>query len=609
MTEAEKNEIVGLIMTEISSQAVDFDINTEQPQANDLLTAVRQTSSGAYVGVTIKWDDVARIATELANQAATRAEQAKTNVENMKSSVEQTVTDFNALADQKKSEVESVYQTDLNELKGDLVELEDATINKKIIDIEPIEVVRGRYIYLYTDTIMSFGESNSYGYKKYNVSDLPKEIVITTYNGSKSSAFAFVDDSNSIKSHGYVFDDNYYNNVVSVPTGATYLYVNFGTLSATENFNPYGAKKYGNYTIKEEKETEPTKEMVADSAFNGYYMFSSNTAGCVKFQDNANYASYMKRVKQGDVIRLASGYFAALAGYILTDDALKPYFVKHTTSTGSATYDDTIIVEKDGYVLYTEYGTSKFYEQGTAYVNKKDISNIKTEDVLKGKKIFFDGDSITMASGGGVIGYVSQIERITGCITQNLAVDGGTLTSGTTVVATGSPRHHVCESILNSDIDTDIYCISGGYNDFGIGQSDVGTYIEQLNSDLSVYDTTTLYGALDYIFTWLMVNRSGKPILFIMTHNPLNYRISGGSGKTANITLEQWFEAIKKMCKKYSVPYVNLFDETPLMTKLDSLKQFTVNNDGVHPTTEGYKRYYVPKIISALHSICPIDFE
>ena len=120
MTEAEKNEIVGLVMTEISSQAVDFDITTEQPQANDLLTAVRENESGGYRGVTIKWDDVARIATELANQAATRAEQAKTNVENMKSSVEQTVTDFNALAEEKKQEVQGVYQTDLNELKGDL---------------------------------------------------------------------------------------------------------------------------------------------------------------------------------------------------------------------------------------------------------------------------------------------------------------------------------------------------------------------------------------------------------------------------------------------------------------------------------------------------------
>ena len=130
MTEAEKNEIVGLVMTEISSQAVDFDITTEQPQANDLLTAVRENESGGYRGVTIKWDDVARIATELANQAATRAEQAlsdttatKTEVGNMKASVEQTVTDFNALAEEKKQEVQGVYQNDLDELKGDLGEL------------------------------------------------------------------------------------------------------------------------------------------------------------------------------------------------------------------------------------------------------------------------------------------------------------------------------------------------------------------------------------------------------------------------------------------------------------------------------------------------------
>lgn len=107
MTEAEKNEIVGLVMTEISSQAVDFDIATEQPQANDLLTAVRQTSSGEYKGVTLKWDDVARIATELANQAAKRAEDAKASivaseenvnrlhgeVQGMKTSVEQMQSD------------------------------------------------------------------------------------------------------------------------------------------------------------------------------------------------------------------------------------------------------------------------------------------------------------------------------------------------------------------------------------------------------------------------------------------------------------------------------------------------------------------------------------
>lgn len=111
MTEVEKQEIVGLVMTQISSQAVDFDIATEEPKANDLLTAVRETESGGYRGVTIKWDDVARIATELANQAAKRAEDAKASivaseenvnrlhgeVQGMKTSVEQMQSDVSGM--------------------------------------------------------------------------------------------------------------------------------------------------------------------------------------------------------------------------------------------------------------------------------------------------------------------------------------------------------------------------------------------------------------------------------------------------------------------------------------------------------------------------------
>lgn len=133
MTEAEKNEIVGLVMTEISSQAVDFDIATEQPQANDLLTAVREVA-GRYVGVTLKWNDVARIATELANQAAKRAEQAETDANNILTQVQSKGTEITNFVATSKAEIEtqkdesvnavkSVYQTDLDELKGDLTEI------------------------------------------------------------------------------------------------------------------------------------------------------------------------------------------------------------------------------------------------------------------------------------------------------------------------------------------------------------------------------------------------------------------------------------------------------------------------------------------------------
>ena len=107
MTEAEKQEIVGLVMTQISSQAVDFDIATEEPKANDLLTAVRETESGGYRGVTIKWDDVARIATELANQAAKRAEDAKASIV----ASEENVTQLHGEVQEMKTSITSMHDT------------------------------------------------------------------------------------------------------------------------------------------------------------------------------------------------------------------------------------------------------------------------------------------------------------------------------------------------------------------------------------------------------------------------------------------------------------------------------------------------------------------
>ena len=156
MTEAEKNEIVGLVMTKISSQAVDFDIATEQPQANDLLTAVRQTSSGEYMGVTLKWDDVARIATELANQAVKKAEQAKNDAVTAKNAantilekVQSKGTDITNFVATSKTEIEtqknesvesvkSIYRTDFNAINDRIMPIDFRITdpNKVILDVD-----------------------------------------------------------------------------------------------------------------------------------------------------------------------------------------------------------------------------------------------------------------------------------------------------------------------------------------------------------------------------------------------------------------------------------------------------------------------------------------
>ena len=125
MTTEELNTIVQAVIDKINGQVIDFDVAQSTPESTDLLSAVRSQGDGTYQGVTLKWDDVANVVTREAKGYRDEAASAKTNVENMKASVEQTVSDFNTLADEKKTEVQGVYQTDLNELKGDLSDVED----------------------------------------------------------------------------------------------------------------------------------------------------------------------------------------------------------------------------------------------------------------------------------------------------------------------------------------------------------------------------------------------------------------------------------------------------------------------------------------------------
>ena len=125
MTTEELNTIVQAVIDKINKQVIDFDVVSSAPESTDLLSAVRSQGDGTYQGVTLKWDDVANVVTREAKGYRDEAASAKTNVENMKASVEQTVSDFNTLAEEKKAEVQGVYQTDLNELKGDLSDVED----------------------------------------------------------------------------------------------------------------------------------------------------------------------------------------------------------------------------------------------------------------------------------------------------------------------------------------------------------------------------------------------------------------------------------------------------------------------------------------------------
>ena len=61
-------------------------------------------------------------------------------------------------------------------------------------------------------------------------------------------------------------------------------------------------------------------------------------------------------------------------------------------------------------------------------------------------------------------------------------------------------------------------------------------------------------------------------------------------------TLEGYYDAIRKVCEKYSIPYLDLSRVSRFNTELTDYKPYTYNSDGIHSTKEGYENFYVPLI-------------
>lgn len=224
MTTEELNTIVQAVVDKINEQVVDFDVVSSTPENTDLLSAVRPKGDGTYQGVTLKWDDVANAVTREAKGYRDEAASAKTNVENMKASVDQTVSDFNTLAEEKKQEVQGVYQTDFNDLKGDLSNSYirfpfdyDGVIEDGIILIR-----NGTSIY------------NQGKHGTYDVSNIVGKTVFITGHSNNAGddqkayvLYGFYDTNGTLLSHHKSVSNTYYNDIeVSVPLNATTLIVN-----------------------------------------------------------------------------------------------------------------------------------------------------------------------------------------------------------------------------------------------------------------------------------------------------------------------------------------------------------------------------------------------
>lgn len=310
-------------------------------------------------------------------------------------------------------------------------------------------------------------------------------------------------------------------------------------------------------------------------------------------------------------------YVKTITGTLVDDSntysALATFTIAEVDITDGAVYVGLSI--EDNYVGNTMFVKSSTYP--AIYVPFYDywrVSGLNVENgqaieydlnPLYGKTAVFDGDSIcngaTDTSGNG--SYAGRITTKNMMGNHNYAVSGGTLTAELYNDG-GNARHWVSRTVdtMYADFPNADYIIfEGGTNDADL----IGSILDSQNlpakygsftaNDFSgSYDDETFCGAVESIIYKAMSH---------WPHSKIGFVIAMKMGKTVETfnNRRAYFQTVMDICKKWGVPFINLWDECPMNPWLDScfdgdmtieenIEAHKLYKDGQHPTPDGYAR-------------------
>lgn len=152
-------------------------------------------------------------------------------------------------------------------------------------------------------------------------------------------------------------------------------------------------------------------------------------------------------------------------------------------------------------------------------------------------------------------------------------------TIGSTRLTQASDRSDsFCERIGKFQPDLNYLLIQGGTNDWGANMP-LGT--------LGDTTTTSFYGAVDYLIKQAFTNLSTTQLVFLTP----TYRSDMASDKNAKngqgATLTDYIQAIKAVCTKYNVQYIELGAVTGIYPWING---GSLTIDGLHPNEIGHQR-------------------
>ncbi|HAE24334.1 MAG TPA: hypothetical protein DCG33_03245 [Prevotellaceae bacterium] len=329
----------------------------------------------------------------------------------------------------------------------------------------------------------------------------------------------------------------------------------------------------------------------------GTYSFYANAAflgeaGAKKIQILDKNKTYLKTLEAATSETEASSLYLVSLSISDADISEGAYYIGYSQRLNQI--DELMIVKSATYP--TDY--IPFFEYWTI----PDLKNVD-ENPLFGKKVVFDGDSICAGLGSamgnygngwaGRIGVNNEMEYY------NVGVSGACITAETYFNNdTSRPRHWISryiDTIHENYPDADYIIGEGGTNDadnFYNDPAKLGTFDE---ADFTgPFEDTTFYGAMD---SWC------KKALTYFPKAKIGFIVAqkmglGFTGYTKN--RYDYFTYAEKVCKKWGIPVINLWDSGQLRPDVESNYNPTYNTiqtatehgysyyDGQHLTAYGY---------------------
>ena len=204
---------------------------------------------------------------------------------------------------------------------------------------------------------------------------------------------------------------------------------------------------------------------------------------------------------------------------------------------------------------------------------------------LKGKKVYFLGDSITQGACVTPENVYHQVmlRKYGLAEARNYGVGGSRFAKQTVKAWEGEPDEwDFCYRAEQMDKDADVVVVFGGTNDFGHGDAPIGTFDDR--------ERTTFYGACHQLFSYLMTEYSDAVIVVCTPlHRLREEKTNGDNGqKRYNYgNLKRYVEIIREVAEYYSIPVIDFYKNSLIQPNIE-INRVKYIPDGLHPNDVGH---------------------